>query len=103
MLPQTEGDAVISTNQESEDKMAEDPSKGGARVKRTEALKTASDRVKYDAGVSWMHTLFSSAKDPSWEERHPIEPDDDFVVHYAGAGETVLICPSHRKRIGRAR
>jgi hypothetical protein len=104
----TEGVAVNSTKQEAEDKATEDPSQGGARGKRTKASKKLSERVKYDAGVSWMHISFPSAKDPSWEERHgkvttcviTIEADDDFVVHYDTKPKLYSIVPSKVKDAG---
>ena len=47
-------------------------------------------RAKFDAGRSWMKVSFPSAKDPSWQARHPgittcvvtIEADDDFVTAF---------------------
>ena len=47
-------------------------------------------RTKYEAGYSWIHVAFPSAKDPSFESRHgkcstcvvTIEADDDFVTLY---------------------
>jgi hypothetical protein len=47
-------------------------------------------RNKFDAGVSWTHISFPSAKDPSFESRHgkittcvvTIEADDDFVTPF---------------------
>ncbi|KAG7342300.1 hypothetical protein IV203_007393 [Nitzschia inconspicua] len=49
-----------------------------------------SQKVKYEAGSSWMQISFPSAKDPSFESRHgkittcvvTIEADDDFVTPF---------------------
>ena len=46
------------------------------------------EKVKFDAGKSWINISFPSAKDPSWKERYPgmttcvvtIEADDDFAT-----------------------
>jgi phytoene dehydrogenase-like protein len=47
-------------------------------------------KTKFEAGSSWLHVSFPSAKDPSFEERHgktttcvvTIEADDDFVTYF---------------------
>jgi hypothetical protein len=101
----TQGVATNSANQEAVDTNTEDPSQRG---KRSKAPKKISDRVKYDAGVSWMHISFPSAKDPSWEERHgsistcvvTIEADDDFVVHYDTKPKLYSIVPAKVRDAG---
>ena len=47
-------------------------------------------KKKFEAGRSWMRVTFPSAKDPTWNDRHPgstacvvtVEADDDFVVDF---------------------
>jgi hypothetical protein len=74
-------DIVESTN---EDGTGEEVALAGERKHKHRK------RCKFDAGVSWLHISFPSAKDPSFESRHgkvttcvvTIEADDDFVTPF---------------------
>jgi hypothetical protein len=78
------GESIVeSTNQDST--AAEDTSKSGYVRKHKK-----KSNVKFQAGFSWIHISFPSAKDPSFEERHgkittcvvTIEADDELVTAY---------------------
>jgi len=74
-------DIVEDTNKNASD---------SAEISHPRRSKKAHHRMKYQAGTSWIHISFPSAKDPSFESRHgnvstcvvTIEADDDFVTGF---------------------
>jgi hypothetical protein len=80
------GRAAQSTENEIQvESVNQDPSNDEAKAETRK-----SQKVKYEAGSSWMQISFPSAKDPSFESRHgkittcvvTIEADDDFVTPF---------------------
>jgi hypothetical protein len=83
---ETDPSVDVATLSEDLDSMASNPNEG-ILVPRTRRSKAAR-KVVYEAGKSWMHVTFPSAKDPSFTYRHgnvttcvvTVEAGDDFVV-----------------------